>query len=225
MKLLDDRYAPITNAIGFLEAQFSAVVEADELWRKSIGVYPGQHQRGDLAALLNTLLPLTGPQVRYIWIKTCSGWTSYFDNFLNGSDPFGPISYLAGVLKCRGVTVSYRPQNEACEGGASFSLFGAGQTDWLNCIRSISAINEGGRWRWDANGMVQPFEETERYQARRIRDRLTPDMIERYCASLGIRPVDASYYQKDGYLVENKNTKCPVRTESLLQARERFNFI
>jgi hypothetical protein len=224
MELLGNRYAPITNAIGFLEADFAAVVDADQKWRSSIGVYPGQKMSGDLAVLLNALLPLTGPLLSYIWIKTCDRWTSYFDNLVNGSDPFGPISYPAGVLKCRGVIVSYRPQTQTCEGGASFSLFGPEKTEWLNYVRSVSAINDGGRWRWDANGHVQSFEETDQYRARRIRDRLTLDMIERYSGSLGIRPYDNAYYQADGYLVENKNITCPIRSESLEQARERFRF-
>jgi hypothetical protein len=221
MELLDNRYAPITHTIGFLEANFSAVVQADGQWRKSIGTYLGQNQRGELASLLDALLPLTGPLLRYVWISTRSGWTGYFDNSINGSS-FGPISYLAGVLKCRGLTVGYRPQTKTAEGGASFSLFGPERTDWLNDIRSISAINDGGRWRWDANGIVQPFEETECYHAKRIRDRLTLDMIERYCAALGAQPFDESFYGKAGYLVENKNIKCQVRSETLPQARERF---
>jgi hypothetical protein len=119
--------------------------------------------------------------LRYVWLAAVSRWTAYFDNFVNGSDPFGPISYLAEVLKCRGVQIGFWPQTSTCEGGASFSLFGPEKTDWLNYIRSVSTINDGGRWRWNAKGSIQPFEDTDRYLAKTIQDRLTLDMIDRYC--------------------------------------------
>src|SRR5882762_970591 len=48
MNLLGGRYAPITDAIGFLEAEFAQVVAADTRWRTSLGGYGGRPVNGPL---------------------------------------------------------------------------------------------------------------------------------------------------------------------------------
>src|SRR5688500_10536416 len=103
MTLLNGRYDPITESIGFLEAGFDAVVAADRKWRSSFGTYHVRPLHGPLHAPLDSLLPLTGPILRRLWVGTHNGWTAYFDHFVLGSDTFPPISYLAQKLKCRGV--------------------------------------------------------------------------------------------------------------------------
>jgi hypothetical protein len=85
-------------------------------------------------------------------------------------------------------------------------MFGPKGPPWFNVIREMSAINDEGRWEWTITGDVQPFEEVSRYEARRVKDRLTPEMLDRYCAALGIRAFDGSFYGNEGYLVENKNS-------------------
>jgi hypothetical protein len=57
------------------------------------------------------------------------------------------------------------------------------------------------------------------YQQRRVGDRLTLDMLARYCATLGIQPFDESFYGAEGHVVENRNVRGSVRTETLQQAR------
>lgn len=39
-----------------------------------------------------------------------------------------------------------------------------------------------------------PFEEVGQYQARRIKDRLTPEMVERYCSHFGIDLFNPDFY-------------------------------
>ena len=57
---------------------------------------------GDLQDLLGRLNPLTAPPTVILWVATKSNWTAYFDNFVNGSDPFPPISYLLSFSKSSG---------------------------------------------------------------------------------------------------------------------------
>jgi hypothetical protein len=219
MNLLNDCYAPITENIGFLEADFARVAEADALWRASLGGYVGRSLSGPMPGLLNALLPLTGPLLRYIWIRTTEPWTAYFDNFVLGSDPFPPISHLAQRMGVRGLTIGCRTGTSKRGAAISFSLFGWERTEWLNCIRTVSAIEDEGRWEWTATGNVQPFEDENKYQQRRVRDRLTVGMLADYCESLGIRPFDESFYGSEGHLVENRNIRGPVRSETLAEAR------
>lgn len=169
--------------------------------------------------MLDALLPLTEPFLRYIWLRTSGGWTAYLDNSVIGSDTFGPISYLAQSMRCRGLTIGCRASTSKRGAAVSFSLYGPEPTAWLNLIRTVSAVQDEGRWEWTATGPVEPFEEVEKYRQRQVRDRLTPDMLARYCAAIGIRPFDESFYMAEGYLVENTNVRGPLRTETLQQAR------
>jgi hypothetical protein len=61
--------------------------------------------------------------------------------------------------------------------------------------------DDGGNWRFDAAGDVQPFEEPEHYHARRTRDRFSLDMPASYCAALEIEPFDEDFYLDDGVLI------------------------
>jgi hypothetical protein len=221
--LLGNRFAPITHAFGFLEAQFTAVVDADREWRRTIGDYPSRPQIGDLADALSALLPLTAPLSRYILVGTNGSWTAYFDNFRNGGDPWSPIPHLARMLGCRAVAIFWAPQTRTAYGGSRFDLYGQRPADALNYTRSVSAINDGGRWDWSAIGHVQPFEETDAYSAKRVRDRLTPEMLDRYCRALGIRPFDSEYYGRHGLLVTNGDLHVKLLEESLAEAHARMD--
>jgi hypothetical protein len=218
MPLLGGRYAPITDCIGFVEADFRAVVEADTRWRASLGGYVGRPLDGTLAELLDGLLQLTGPLRRHLWVETTGRWTAYFDNFVNGSDPFPPVSYLCQQLKCRGVKVGYREPTEKRGGAATFSLYGPEPTAFLNIVRELAAVQED-RWTWSAAGTPQPFEDESAYSRRRIRDRLTADMLAAYSQALGIRPFDETFFGTAGHLVENENVRGTIRTETLTEAR------
>ena len=220
-RLLDDRFAPITFSIGFLEAPFTSVIDADSAWRSAIGNYPTRPLAGDLPELLSALLPLTGPLARHLWVEASDGWTAYFDNFINGGDPWGTIVQLSTSLGCRGVMCTCVPATPTTYGGTRFDLYGQAPTMSFNCTRTVAAIDDDG-WVWSAEGAVQPFEETDAYRARRIRDRLTPAMIDRYCRALGIRAFDADFYRRSGLLVTNGNLRSEPRAETLAEAQARL---
>jgi hypothetical protein len=219
MILLGGRYAPITDAVGFLEADFAHVVAADEHWRATLGGFRGRRVSGPLPKVLDALLPLTGPGVRHAWVQTAGRWTAYFDNSVLGSDTFGPVSYLARQLGCRGVAIGCREGTAKRGAAASFDLYGPEPTGWLNVVRAVAAVEDGGRWEWSATGTAQPFEDVAAYRRRRVRDRLTPEMLAGYAEALGLRPSDESFYGPAGHLVENTGIAAPVRTETLEQAR------
>lgn len=56
------------------------------------------------------------------------------------------------------------------------------------------AAHRESRWEFVEQGEPFPFEEVEQYQARRIKDRLTPEMVERYCGHLGIALFNPDFY-------------------------------
>jgi hypothetical protein len=98
-------------------------------------------------------------------------------------------------------------------------MYGPEQTEWLNLVRALSAVQDQGRWEWTATGIVQSFEDVAMYQKPRVRDRFTPDMLARYCAALGIQLFDDDFYVGGGHMVENGNVRGSIRTETLQQAR------
>jgi hypothetical protein len=92
-----------------------------------------------------------------------------------------------------------------------FELFADHPTDFLNYERTITVTKEATRWEFEADGTVQPFERTEKYKERRIKDRFTPEMLEEYCAALGIRLFDPAFYGPDGWLIEDPDTRRSLR--------------
>jgi len=136
-----------------------------------------------------------------IAVETQSNWTA----LLSGSgDPSSVVWNLTRFCQCRGLIVSYREDsyNSKSRQGTPGSVQFYTEGDWgfgdVAQKRSISATNQCEYWAWDLNGPTLPFEETERYQARRIRDRFTVDMLDRYCLALGIRLFDKTFYGPRG---------------------------
>ena len=137
-------------------------------------------------------------------------WTAYFDNSIGGSDPEGPIAYLSRTLSCQGVVIRDVPHTiglpgirDGRSGSVQFMLFGPLQTEFINYVRTVAAAYDGNRWVFVATGTEQAFEESQAYQARRIRDRFTSDMLERYCQALGIDVFNPHAYGPDAVFLEN----------------------
>ena len=125
-----------------------------------------------------------------------------FNNGLRVSDLESPIGHLCKIAPCRGVVIHCAPDRSNVQhpealriyGIVRFTLFGPRQTDWLNQERYVCAVNDGGKWEFFLQGEQQPFECPEKYNSRRIQDRFTDEMLEKYCAALGIRVFDADFY-------------------------------
>jgi len=219
--LLGNRFWPITQEIGFLEAPFTDVIDCAREWRSGIGSYPSRPLVGSLQEHLSALLPLTGAPSRHVWVATNGDWTAYFDNSRGGSDPWGPISYLSKRLACRGVALLWVPHPRTVHRGTRFDLYGHSEDDAHRNSRSVAAMRDDDdrRWLWLAFGPVQPFESTEAYLAKRVRDRLTPEMIDHYAQALGIRPFDAGFYGQYALLVQNGNIRGGLLEESLAEAQ------
>jgi hypothetical protein len=209
--LLGGRLAPLTFSVGFLEQPLGQIADVYLPWtRKNHGRVTATPVEGDLATVLSQLEPLVTPPRRTLFVATASPWTAYFDNGSHGPDPRPPISYLALQLRCRGLhTTCVRNTMRKDEstgkwrgvyGAVQFEMFARERREFLNCERAVGVTNDG-RWIFDDSGTPQPFEESERYSARKITDRFTPEMLERYCAALGIRLFDETFYSGPGWLV------------------------
>jgi hypothetical protein len=225
--LFANKFAPTTFCAGFLNRDLERIVNVDTNWKSLIGQFSFRRVAGNLSTMLRELEPLSGGMTRALWVETKSEWTAYFDNSINGSDPYGPISYMSRLLSCRGVTVSCFPDIEGQSYGQTrFDLWGQEPVNAFNCTRSIGATHDGDRWSWDIEGEPLPFERTETYSRKRIKDRFPPELAIEYCLALGVNPFDESFYGQSGVLVENlmiSSSKC--RTETYEQSRSRFEAV
>lgn len=202
--LLDGRLAPITSTIGFLELPATEAAAAFLDWHRAIHEPLGRRLSerrvsGGLEPVLLSLLPLVSVlRTRHLFVPTASPWCAFFDNGHQGTDAFAPMSYLAERLGCRGMRVTAVPDTIEGEvkgargdyGAVVLEVYGPERTHFLNSLRSISAVHDGDRWDFGTGGTPFPFEETERYAARRVRDRFTFDMLERYLRHLGLAPFE-----------------------------------
>lgn len=241
--LMNDQFAPITSTIGFLETNLSVAVAAFSTWQQQLRqersdglLLEKQVVSGRLANVLQALLPLNAsePQ-RYLFIPTNSSWIAYFDNARQGTDPFSMVSYLSEQIHCRGLTVTAIPNtiNEfstpGCGryGAVELEIFGPQKNEWLNLIRSISVINNGGVWEFNEQGNPLPFERTENYQSEDIPARFTFEMLRIYLQALGLSPFDESFYlpsePEGAVLIELKDPQASqIKEYSLAEVQSHF---
>jgi hypothetical protein len=210
--LLDNKLAPLTFGWGFLEAPPEAVLNAYVSWQKrilqSVKAAPLDLP---LADALRKLEPLDTGSQRVLFLSTRSQWTACFDNGVKGGNPATFVGELAERIKCRGIvcgsvpnTLTKRDMQKAGTWGAvKFTLFAPEPREFLNIERSVSVINDVRGWTFNSAGTVQPFEQVERYAARKIADRFTPLMLEEYCRAFGIDLFNADFYGGQGFITHS----------------------
>lgn len=63
--------------------------------------------------------------------------------------------------------------------------------------RSVAALNDGGRWIFEESGERFPFEQIERYDERRKRDRFTREMLRDYLKTFSIEAFSDDFLRVD----------------------------
>ena len=81
----------------------------------------------------------------------------------------------------------------------------------------IYAANDGGKWCFDESGVAFPFEEVEKYGAKKIRDRFTGEMLDNYLNHLGVAAFDEKFYapSNTGSILARKLGKLPDNLREL----------
>ena len=234
--LLDDRWAPITSEMGFLETGAEHAARAFATWQAGLLAPRGiavevRPVPGSLEQALSSLLPLSSPESRRdLFIPTRGPWTAYVENGWGGTDAGSVMSYMARTLGCRGMRVVAVPHtlrnDKGRYGAVMLELYGPQETHWLNYLRTLYVSNDGGHWVFGQSGEPFPFEKLERYQARKVRDRFTFEMLKEYLHHLGLSPFQEDFYLPRGapaWLVEKTGSFVPAQQEyTLAQAREDF---
>jgi hypothetical protein len=162
---------------------------------------------GQLGEKLDALLPLDG--MSHLMTETRGGRIAIFSNHFKGGDGSSDANYLARHFerqRVRVVMVKDNIKGAGTTGSTQFDWkdYGTTTDHWVgHKFRGVAAHKES-RWEWDEGGDPFPWEETETYKEKRIKDRLTPDMVERYCKHLGIDLFDPDYYSGRAIIVRLK---------------------
>ena len=127
--------------IGFLEADFQAVIAAFSSWQQDLLNRRGNTlitsplRSAGISASLSSLFPLTTVEPRrFLVTPTSSRWVALFDNSYPHPDVSGTVSYLARVIGCRGVRATLVPEGGDQLPARIFELYGPTETDCLNYV-------------------------------------------------------------------------------------------
>ncbi|HEX8698356.1 MAG TPA: hypothetical protein VF815_05935 [Myxococcaceae bacterium] len=177
--------------------------------------------------MLSRLLPLSGEETqRRLFIPTHSAWTAYVSNQWTGTDAASPMSTMARRLSIRGLRVvavphTLRKDGSGRYGAVMLEMYGPKQPGKLtNYVRALGASNDGGRWVFDESGEPFAFEQVEKYQERRVRDRFTFEMLKDYLRHLGLSPFEEDFYLPPGtnaWLVQKTGPFTTVGREYTLE--------
>jgi hypothetical protein len=212
---------PIGQSVAFVELSLHETLEHYRRWAENWEDAPSFRELGDapLVDLLGTLPPLEMPYRRRLLVGSTGRWTAIFDNSRGGGDPFPPASFLSGTAGVRGVAASHTPREQYAYPATQLHLFGPTGKPPLMYVRTITAgIFDEGRWQFEVRGTPQPFEDLQRYKARRVQDRFDRALLLEYLEALDIRADDADWYRR-GVLVTDGGKWKPSWTSTLEQAR------
>ncbi len=229
--LLEDRWAPVTSEMGFLELGAEQAAQAFATWQRglptsrdsTIEVSPVS---GTLEQALSSLLPLSGGETqRRLFIPTRSAWTAYVSSQWTGTDATSPMSTMARRLSIRCLRVVAVPHtlrgDKGRYGSVMLDVFGPEQPGKIsNTVRVVEVANDGGRWVFVQSGEPFPFEQVEHYQARRVRDRFTFEMLKDYLRHLGLSPFEEDFYMPQGsraWLIQKTGPSTTVGKEYTLE--------
>jgi len=208
--LLEDRWAPVTEEMGFLELDAEQAAQAFATWQRGLATSQGSTIEvlpvsGTLEQVLSRLLPLTGGEtLRRLFISTCSAWSAYVSSQWTGTDAASAMSVMAARLSIRCLRVVAVPHTLRKHGGGRYGavmleVFGPRQPgQFNNYVRALAAANDGGRWVFEQSGEPFAFEQKEKYQERRVRDRFTFEMLKDYLRHLGLSPFEEDFYMPPG---------------------------
>jgi hypothetical protein len=190
-------YWPLTAKVGLFRAPLDRVVRSARPWRSRRGSSWTTTRHPDLDTALAAHQPYPfGVEHAVFAVAAADGaWTVTVDSAFPSGDVAGFMRARALFdVECEFAAVAWVPSAADVLAASTFVHFlperrflrspqPPGNTRW------IQASDQDSRWEFDASGPARPFEEPQRYTARRKADRLTLDQLERYLAGVGV-PVD-----------------------------------
>lgn len=217
--LLGGHASPIGWTVQYLEAPRDVVVAEIVRARADWGHVIEVASPRPFPEVLHDLLPFEAPWTREL-VVSCGRWTAYLNNGVDGGDATAIGGALMKRLGIRLVVADNTPKYGPGHQATQLWVLGPDGEPPLMYRRTIAAHATDGRWTWGQSGVPFGFEHTERYGARRIRERFDRTLVVEYLEQCGISADDDTFYG-DGILVQQRVTYA-TRTESLEQAKARI---
>jgi hypothetical protein len=218
--LLSNKYAPVTFSFGFLEKPVLQLADFQTQWDRMNGADGEQELfSADLPTAIQALEPLNIRKA--LFISTQSSWTAVFNSCIGVSRPAPQISYPARKLGCRGLLITCiedtfdTKTGNGVYGGVEFEIFSENSVALYESDRNVAALHDTSGWVFQQAGTPKEFEDTAAYKRRRVRDRLTDDLLESYCAALGIKLFDPEFYGPECALVHRSKGVLPPTFKSV----------
>jgi hypothetical protein len=191
-----EHWCPVTSDFGLIQIDPETIAQAYFDWTLELKKDPRRSEvRSSLADAFGLLPPLSMGFYRTLLVPTRAGWTAYFASGMQGSDPSGAMSVFTkqfGVLSMR----IFARNGSAGGDGTIWSVFAPeaqGGEPPLLYRRAICAADDGG-WVFEQSGEPFPFENRERYTARRKRDRFDRELLRTYLREFGLDPFSDDFY-------------------------------
>ncbi|MDP5225921.1 MULTISPECIES: hypothetical protein [Arthrobacter] len=213
--LANELYAPMTDEIGFIRAPLEHAADVLATWyhrlERQVTV---TEVNGRVHQWEASLAPFEmGANGRVLLLETHSDWVALTNNAVGDSGAGVTAEMVAKYAGVEAAALSAVPHtlnspklkgiSEGRYGGCRFDYFAPNDQGEVVQIRGLQAVHGGGsKWEFYSFGEVQPYEEPEAYENRRVRDRFTSDMLERYCQTLGIDVFNEDFYGPRGLLVD-----------------------
>lgn len=173
-----------------------------------------------LVEALPQLLPFESPWSRML-LAPCGEWTAVVNNDLDGGDSTAPGPAMSFELNVECVVASVVPRYGPGHEQVQWEVLGPAGEPPLMYVRTLSATATDGRWEWYESGTPFDFEVTDRYTARRKRDRLDRELLLDYLEHLGIPARDDTTY--GSALLLQERATFDRRTMTLDEARAEFS--
>lgn len=191
---------PVTQDFGLIRSGLETVAAMRSRQYENAGLHiMSTPLQGSLHDCLSRLEPLSPAATKELYLGSTFGWTAYFANGCRGSDPSLLMFQLSKAL---GITAlrARRSPDSARYPAVILEVYDtpAAGGDSYGYRRSIAAANDGGRWTFHQSGAPFAFEQIARYEARRKRDRFTPEMLGFYVEQMGIPALSDEVLQPSG---------------------------
>lgn len=221
-RLLGGSLAPIGLATSFLRRPMREVRDSLLAWRReNLAQTLEESPPAPFPTCTSALELFEAPWTTELLVD-CGEWTAYLNNWIHGGDPTSAAPYLGTRLECDCIVALHAPPHPPGHASTRFSIRGPHGVAPLMHVRTIEASATDGRWSWHESGTMQPFEQPERYTARKKRDRLDRPLLVTYLEALGIR-VDADDFYGDGIVIR-QIVSYERRQETLAEVRARFGW-
>jgi hypothetical protein len=187
--------AILRSSFGLIKASPQEAADAYIKWQTPLMREFGKRLKvetisANLDAALEGLFPIIPSATRHLFFPCRNGWTILYENGFQGTDNT-PVCMLAKLMPA---TTMYVVENSNLPSfhypATIWHVYDGDQ--WPK--RSITAMDDGGRWIFQQTGEPFAFEGLAKYQARRIRDRVAPSLLKQYLAQFSAFPFDPDFY-------------------------------